>query len=119
MLLEYLDQLRNQYEESDDLLDVCIFVLGKLLDQSKINDFEYLITFSYFISDLVHKTIAQRIIIDDGNNVRYMSKQNVHQHITGKIIKMIVSYAKEFMPVEYKLYFAKKYIKRVIDVQES
>jgi hypothetical protein len=117
-LEEYLRQLRNHYDETDDLLDICIFILGKLLDSEDINDFEYLIAFSYFVTDLVHKTIAQRIIIDDGNNVRYMSKQNVHQHITGKIVSKIIEYAKINMPAEYRLYFANRH-KRGQHAKES
>lgn len=37
-----------------------------------------------------------------------MSKQNVHQNITGKVIQRVITYTKKYMPDEYKLYFSKK-----------
>lgn len=86
--------------------------MSKLLDRGKISDFEFLITFSYFTTPLVHKTLSERITIHDRNGVRYMSKQNVHQHITGKVIGKIVDYAKDKMPNEFAKYFRIKYDKR-------
>jgi len=49
------------------------------------------------------------LIIDDGEVVRYMSKQNVHQNILRKTLDRILKYIKREMPEYFKMYFPNNY----------
>jgi len=99
--------LEELYREHDgDFIDLVLFVLGRLHHINEIDNFEIVVAYSYFTTNLVHKTIAERISIDDGvKGVRYMSKQNVHQNIIRKVIDKILEYVEKYMPQEFQLYF--------------
>jgi len=95
-----------------------MFALAKMHDEGIVNDFEYIVVYSYFTTDLVHKTIAERITIeDDVGNIRYMSKQNVHQNIMRRNIDKIIEYVKTNMPAEFKTYFPNAHEKLLYDEQ--
>jgi len=100
------------------MIDTILFIMDTLLVEKTISNFEYFVTYCYFMTQLVHKTIAERVIIDEEKNIRYMSKQNVHQNITGKVIFQIVKYAKDNLPEEFHMFFKNKY-KELMHAQEK
>jgi hypothetical protein len=102
---KYLEDLAAR--PYDHTVNIILLALANLHKKKMISDFDFIISLSYFTTDLVYKTIAERIMITDTDNIRYMSKQNVHQNVVGKVVIAIKEYIKKYMPNEV-VYFKNK-----------
>ena len=113
---EYIQDFQSRC--NNDLLNIVLPVLAKLHSTGEVSDFDFIAVYSYLTTNLVHKTLAERITIEDSTGVRYMSKQNVHQNIIRKTIERIIDFIEAHDKNEFRSTFPNAY-KRMIREKQN